>query len=145
MLLPDRPGHWTYTGNLATSNKDVVRFLCGDVDDGDPQVSDEEIAFALTDEGNVYAAAAVICEHLSARWAREASRSINAGAGLSTSINLSERSKAYAQKAKDLRVRASTSAGMVYAGGISQSDKEANQDDTNLVPPAFFKGMFDNP
>lgn len=140
----DRPGHWTYTGNPSSSNKDAVRFLCGDVDDGDMQVSDEEITFAVADEGNVYAAAAVICEHLSARWAREASRSINAGAGLSTSINLSERSKAYAQKAKDLRVRASTSAGMVYAGGISQSDKEANQDDTNLVPPAFFRGMFDN-
>jgi len=141
----DRPGHWTYTGDPTASSKDAVRVLCGDIDDTDPQVTDEEIAFWLAEEGNSYSAAAAVCEHLAARWAREASRSISVGGGTSTSINLSDRARAYETKAAKLRLRAATSAGMVYAGGISIADKEDNEANTDRVQPSFRHGMFDNP
>lgn len=141
----DRPGTWTYTGNPADSSKDRVRWLCGDTLDSDPQVSDEEIAAAVADEANVYDAAALVCDHLSARFAREAQRSLSAGGGLNTSVSLSERSKAYAARAKVLRDKGATYAVGVHAGGISRSAVEANESDTDLVQPGFYVGMFEDP
>lgn len=140
----DRPGTWTYTGNPASSTKDRVRWLCGDVMPDDPQVSDEEIVASVTDEGDALNAAATVCEHLAARFAREAQRSVSAGGGLNTSVSLSERSRAYATRAKSLRERAAVSSAGVYAGGISVSDKDANASDTDLVQPAFTPDRFEN-
>lgn len=39
---------WTYSGNPASSARDEVRYLIGDTNKDDQQVSDEEIAWALT-------------------------------------------------------------------------------------------------
>lgn len=143
----DRAGTWSYTGNPADSQKDRVRFLCGDIDDTDAQVSDEEIAAALAYEGSALGAAASVCEHLASRYAREAQKSIGAGGGLNTSVSLSERSRAYAARAKDLRQHQEARAivGMAYAGGISRADKDAVASNTDRVPPEFFVGMMEHP
>lgn len=137
-------GEWTYTGNPADSDKDMVRFLSGDVHDDAPQVSNEEIAAMLTLEGNATAAAAAICEHLASTYAREAQQSVSSGGGLNTSVSLSEKSRAYAIRAKDLRARATARGAMVYAGGITVASVDANNADTDLIQPELQRDTFTN-
>mgnify|MGYP001612199843 CR=1 FL=1 len=140
-------GHALYSGNPAVANRHRVRFRIGDTDSADYLVSDEEIDAMLTDEGSVLNAAAACAEHLAAYFSREVDSS-------STEANLSwsnsQKAEAYRQLAKDLRARATRSGlggsdGGVYAGGISKDDKEANRDDTDIVQPAFFRGMMEQP
>lgn len=67
---------WTYDAtNLDTSTAsgrlNVVRFLTGDTEATKPQVQDEEINFALSEESNdVYAAGAYIAKTLAAKYSR---------------------------------------------------------------------------
>lgn len=141
-----RPGHWTYLGDPAANTRDQVRFLCGDNDAEDKLVSDEEIAHAYTEEGTYQGAAALVCEHLAARFAREASKSVAAGGGMSTAISLDQRSKAFATQAKSLRGRAAVGGSVLpYCGGITISDKATRAADTNRVMPGVRVGQFDNP
>lgn len=143
MATWDGPGHWTYTGNPADSTADRVRWLCGDVFEDDPLVNDESIAAAISVEGDAINAAASVCEHLSARFAREATKSVSAGGGLNTSVTYDQRSKAFAARAELLRERAAISSTMVYAGGLRRSDKVAAASDTDLLQPYFHRELFD--
>lgn len=135
---------WSYNPTLlATSALFRVRFLCGDTDTTDQQVQDEEVTFALSKEQNVEdLAAALICEHLATRFSRDASKTIG-----SLSVTASERAKAYAERAADLRAGAQSGAGVstVFCGGLSISGKQTLDDDADAVQPNFAVGMDDNP
>jgi predicted membrane-bound mannosyltransferase len=142
-------GHWSYTGNPATSDRDAVRFLVGDTDDRDQLVADEEIAWALTDQTAVRAAAAVVCETIAARFAREADTTINTPNGLAQTQAYSQRSRAYRTMASDLRAQLASGATaddvLPYCGGISSSTKETYVEDSDRVPPSFWRHQHDNP
>lgn len=59
----------TYEPNpAAATDRDRVRFLIGDTDTSDAQIEDEEIEWLLTEEENVYLAAARALSGLHARW-----------------------------------------------------------------------------
>lgn len=132
---------WSYSASdLATSAKDQVRLLIGDTYTGDQQMQDEEIAFYLTQRSSAYGAAAECCRTLQARF----SRSVDISAG-DTKTMYSQMAKAYGIKAAEFEAKAaSTGAGIPYAGGISVTDKLAQQSDGDRVPPQFNIGMEDN-
>lgn len=133
---------WTYTAaTLATSNKDQVRFLIGDVDSTAPLVQDEEITFALTQENNNYGAAARCCESIANNFLRKADVRIGRGG---TTLTYSVAAKQYADMAAAFRKRAN---GMnaPWAGGRSADDKLTLARDSSLVQPIFSKEMFDDP
>ncbi len=117
---------WNYTGNPSSSDTDAVRFLVGDVDEATPLVQDEEIAWALSSEPNVYRAAATICDTISARYAKAVSRTVG---GLS--LDESGKYRQYAELAKTLRVQARQ---RVLAAPL------LTQEDSGVY---FFKGMHD--
>lgn len=129
---------WTYLPTLLT-DKDRVRFLVGDTDTTDQLVQDEEINATLTTYGVLQLAAAVICEHLSALYARQVDKRIG-----SLSVSASQRAKAFATRAAELRVELTTLA-EAFVGGLSISDKVTMADDTDAVQPAFRVGQDDNP
>jgi len=55
------------------------------------------------------------------------------------------RDQNYRDLAGSMRKQALRSGGItIYAGGISVSDKEANEDNDDMVTPAFTRGMFDD-
>jgi len=113
----------------------------GDTDTTDQLVTDEEIAWALDENSNVYFAAAIIAESISAKFARHADKDIG-----DLAIKYSQRSTAYAAIAARLRIRAAaTGISAVYAGGISVNDKATNEDDTDRVKPTFRRGIHDQP
>ena len=137
-------GTWIYSGDPATSNKDWVRWKVGDTNSTDQLVSDEEIGAAVTAEGHKALAAAVICEHLAARYSREADQTINDGSGSSRTRSLSQRAGAFMKLATSLRTQSSVTIGVSpFLGGSSVVDKAAREDDTDRVAPAFTTGMSD--
>ena len=142
-----RPGTWIYTGDPSSASKDWVRWRVGDVFADDQLVSDEEITAALSDAGsNKDLAGAMICERIAADFAREVDNTVNDGTGNSRTRALSQRMNHYLALARTLRESAAGSNILFvapYAGGISISDKDATEDDTDRTEPAFTVGMQD--
>ncbi len=124
---------WTYNETLP-ANLDKVRLLIGDTDADDQQLQDEAIAFHLTEEGSVYAAAAACARSLMAHYARRVTFS---SAGLS--LAASERVRHYTTLALTLERRASSAAGnslgAAVVGGVSEAELTTAREDTDAVQP----------
>lgn len=132
---------WSYNTNLLNTNpKDAVRLLIGDTQDCDKQMQDEEINYIYGIRGSLYGTAADCCRALAARF----SRFVDQQAGTSK-LFYSQMAKAYSTKAIEFDTKAAVfGSAMPYAGGISLSDKQRQDMDTDRVKPAFTKGMTDD-
>lgn len=133
---------WSYSGDPSYSTQDKVRFLIGDTDESDQQVSDEEIAAILVDFPNPYNAAVQIVRSLVAKYSRRVEKSKSIG---DLSISYSSAADGYRDLLKSLLTQAALHGGLCepYAGGISISDKENQESDSDRVVPAFRIGMHD--
>lgn len=135
---------WSYSGDPSTTPMDCVRFLTGDTLRNDQQRQNEEIDWTLTETGdNVYLAGALVCDSLASQYARDSDKSSD-----DLREQLSQRSRAYAARAAELRERAAAGTSGIalavpHAGGISQARIDAAADDTDYPAPAFRPGMFD--
>lgn len=134
---------WTYTSDPSNVERDAVRFLVGDTDSDDPLISDEEIAFFLSEfPQSAYHAAAEVADSIAAKFAREVSHS---GDGLSYSAEQLQSN--YADLAARLRRQAARrfrGAGP-YVGGISRRERELADADTDKIPSSFRSEMHDYP
>lgn len=129
-----------YGGDPANDSSDAVRFHAGDTNTSEQLLADGEVTFLLSDNGdNILLAAAAACDAIAAKFSRQA----DAQAG-DVSRKVSQRAQAYSARAVELRQRAMTSSGSVYAGGISDSDKETVRADTDRVRPAFHRDLHVN-
>lgn len=133
---------WSYSvTDLASSQKDQVRLLIADTDTTAQLLQDEEIVYNLSQENNVWGAAARSCEQIGRNFLRKADVRIGRGG---TTLTYSVAAKQYADMAKDLRARA-IAMNVPWSGGRSISDKENLAADPSLVQPLFTKGMGANP
>ncbi len=130
---------WSYTDPSA-SDKDAVRYLVGDTDTTDQQTTDEEIAWVLTEEANVYLAGARVARSVSAKYARKADKSVG-----DLRISYKSTEEHYRSLAADLAARGAVRAATPYAGGISEDDKLTDEENEDRVHPAFEIGMHDQP
>lgn len=97
---------WSYSGNPAASAKDKVRFLCGDTDTTNQQITDEEIAFLLTEwNSDAYMAAAFACEAIAGKYQSKADMSKSVG-DLSISTQYAGTARGFMERAAGLRVSA---------------------------------------
>lgn len=129
---------WTYTGDPNSSTKDAVRFLVGDTATADQQSTDEEIAFALSENGdNVYLAGVLVAEAIAALYARR----VDVSVGRSRTA-CAQRQVHYQTIADRLHVQA-VSGMTVTFGGVSVAVKDALDGDASAVQPSFRKGMTD--
>ena len=133
---------WTYDETaLGTSPKDEIRLLIGDTNPNEPLISDEAIAFLLTQEPGPYYAAAAACETIAGNYAREISRTIGP-----LNLNLASRQTQFEQLAERLRTRAPHRTGVApIFFGDSYSDKQAAAQDPDLIGTAAKVGGMDNP
>lgn len=138
---------WTYSGDPRSSALDQVRFYIGDTDPNDKQLGDEEILFLISERDSIYAAASIACLGLVARYAREVTRTVG-----DLSVQASERQKHYQELHEHFASQVGESGGMTpyvnaapYVGGISDSDRRAQEADTDRVDPAFEQGKMDFP
>ena len=97
---------WSYSGNPSNSANDKVRFLCGDTDTNNQQVSNEEIAFLLTEwNSNAYLSAAFACDAISGKYSAKADLSRSVG-DLSISSQYGAQARTFMERAASLRALA---------------------------------------
>lgn len=132
---------WTFnSSSVGSSGLATVRFYTGDTSSGTQLMTDEVINAVLTNIATDYTHAAIYClESLAAQYSFQAD---TRNEGLD--IMGSQRAKAYAQRAADLRRRVGLGAEL-FVGGRSQDTKDDYADDSDLVQPAFEREMDDFP
>lgn len=132
---------WTYDPTqLATKPLYAVRWLIGDTLAKDPQLQDEELAWALTQRTNIYGAAADACNAIAARLSREADTTQGPAHTL-----YSSRARSYRAQAGTFEVKAmARSAGLPYGGQMSVADYEAMASDPDRIGGVFKIGMDDD-
>jgi hypothetical protein len=124
----------TFTNKPATSNRDLVRIL---INDTTGRLSDEFIDYTLTSEASVWYAAAMCAEAIGGQYSQSGDMTVG-------DLTLRRTVNEYRNMAKQFRVRGSRSA-VPFAGGITQSVKDTELDDSDRVVPAFSIGMHDDP
>lgn len=139
---------WTYGGDPSANARDAIRFLIGDTDTNDQLLSDEEIAWVNTEASgsatattDLYDAAYRCCLTVAAKLARQADKQIG-----DLSVKLSQRAAAYRTQADSLKQLSMRSSGVPvpYAGGITISDKQIDEDNTDINRQWFATGQFTN-
>lgn len=132
---------WTYDPKqLSTSQMQQIRLLISDTDSSDMMLQDEEINYALTQRPTTLGAAADCCRTLAAKFSRQVDSSIG-----DLRASFSQKYDHFMGLSYQLDARATESgAGVPYAGGISEADKEQQQEDSDRVPPQYTLGMTDN-
>lgn len=135
----------TYLSTATPSGRlNVVRLLVGDTDTSDQQVQNEEITFALSENGNnVYFSAAWVARTISNKYARQ----VNIDLDGQLSADYSDLSSQYSKLADQLEYQGKKSGavlGMV-AGGLSKAQMEAVRSNTDRFDPSFRRDQFDNP
>lgn len=139
---------WTYSGDPDANDRDAVRFLVGDTVEASAIFQDEEIDWLLTQNSNVYFAAALGADAAASQFSSNAKAGVKTKTvgALSISYSNTERAEEYRTMAASLRRRAAVHSVLIpYAGGTSKSDKELNEQDTDWNQPNFKIGQFDNP
>jgi hypothetical protein len=134
---------WSYDGNPGDNPKDEVRFLLGDTDSADQLLSDEEIYYLLTYWPNPIASAAMGAERLATQFARDASTK----AVGDLKITLTEKGRSFSAQASRLWILSRQYRGrpQCYAGGISKADRQNQLNNSDRVPPDFYRHMNDLP
>lgn len=140
---------WSYDPtNLDTTTAsgrlNTVRLLSGDTDTLDQQVQNEEIMFALSENGDkVYYAASWVCRTIASQYARRVTTQLDGA----LSANYSDLIKNYSQLADSLEYQGKTAGAAVgiLAGGITKSGVEAVRANTNRIEGSFRRDQFKNP
>ena len=105
-ILADTAAEWSYTGDPSARVIDEVRFLSGDTDSANPQATDSEILYLLTEwNDDPYIAAAAVCESAASRASAKADQSKSVG-DLSISTQYGDQASAFSTRARSLREQA---------------------------------------
>jgi len=140
---------WSYeeydlNNTTASGRLNTVRLLVGDTDSLDQQVQNEEVLFALSENGNnVYYAGAWVARAISAKYSRKVTTQLSGA----LSADYSDLAKQYIVLADNLEYQGKTSGAAVgvLAGGISKSTVEAVRTNTNRIEGSFRRDRFKNP
>ena len=127
---------WTYSGDPSSDDRDAVRFLIQDTDTNRQLATNEEIDWLLTQEVNVYTAAAAALQSVVNRQAGIGSKKVG---DLSITFDFAAAEK----RISDLRLRGRSSYEIPSAGGISVAEKDTNEADTDIPKPFFKRKQFD--
>lgn len=138
---------WTYDlTNLNTTSAggrlNAVRLLVGDTDESEQLVQDEEIQLALSQAGdNIYYTASWICRVLAAKFARMVDTQLDGA----LEQKYSDRIKHYtllSSQMSELGKKTSGKSLGVSAGGISKTQMDLANADTDRVGPKFSMDQF---
>jgi hypothetical protein len=139
---------WSYSGDPDSSALDAVRFLVGDTDTNDQLLANEEISWVnaqVSGSGTSTDALYTVAHRCMITIASKFSRLADQAVG-DMRVDMSQKAENARKQAKELKVMAQSEGGAPtpYAGGITITDKEIDQDNTNLVRPSFRQGQFAN-
>ncbi len=137
---------WTYSGDPATNARDSIRFLTGDTDTNDQLVNDEEIAWVnnqVTGSDTAITALYEVSYRVMLAIASKFSRLADQSVG-ELSVSMSQKAEAAREQAAELKALAlrEGSVPVPYLGGMSISDKDIDDQDSDMVRPSFRRGQF---
>ncbi len=128
---------FTYSNDPANTPRDAVRLLIGDTDDADPLLSDDEVAFYLSEaNSNTYRAASEACKGIAAKLSRRPDHAVGR-----VIVSYQQRAADFLKLAEVLRQKFLQSTVAPYAGGISIATKDAQEADSDRVPPFFTRTL----
>ena len=136
--------NWSYIGSPYTGLQ-KVRAMIGDTNPDDQIIADHEINAVLDVYTNEVKAAAYICRNLSAQFAVEGD--VTVGKYKFENLKKAE----YFKKLSESFFKESTGSATPFLvagpsfGGISKSNKEANDANTDNVDPKFYRNQFADP
>jgi hypothetical protein len=137
---------WSYSGDPSSSAMNSIRFLIGDTDTTDQLLSNEEILWVNTEASGtstgvnaLYDAAYRCCLTIASKLARLADKQIG-----DLNVKFSQKAQGYLTQAAYFNSLAVSQnfTPIPYAGGISISDKEIDQDNSDLFRSWFASGQF---
>lgn len=131
---------WTFDPEVISTNRTKLRLEIGDTDENDPQFSDEILDYYLSIESTVLKAAIRAVEHLIAKYSRQVDRRIG-----DLALASSQRIKSYRDLLASIKRRSALDAATVFAGGITISNKQSYEDNTDLVNPRFSRELHQHP
>ena len=138
----------TYSGDPATNARDAIRFLTGDTDTNDQLINDEEIAWTNnqvtgsdTATTALYEVSYRVMVAIASKFSRLADQSVG-----DLKVDMYQKATNAREQAKLLYAQASREGNTPtpYAGGISVSDKEIDEANSDIVQPYFSRGQFTN-
>lgn len=129
---------FTWDATSIATDTAKIRHLTGDIESADPYLTDEQIAFELTETANIYLAAANCCDRICAKVARRIDRS-----GTGFSGTRSQLFQHYKDLAEKLREKANLDA-RPYWTELSEDAVDTIEDDTDFVQPSFKVDGFGN-
>lgn len=140
---------WSYDPSAldistAAGRLNVVRFLVGDTDTSDQQVDNDEITFALSENGDdVYSAGAYIAKNIAAKYARQVDLELDG----QLSASYGDLAKQYKTLSSELASEASVKRGKLgfAAGGLTKTDIDSARNNDERVKPTFRRDQFWNP
>lgn len=140
---------WTYSNSpgtdTAAGRRDAVRALVGDTDTNDQQITDEVIAFFLSQSSDdVYSAAALSARSIAGLYARQVDADFEG-----VSSKYSQLRDNYYELATRLDRQAkkygAVGLGVPVAGGISISEIDSVEENDDRPDPFFRRRQFRNP
>lgn len=136
---------FTYSGDPASSDRDLVRFLIGDVTSTSALYQDAEIDAIIATAASPHWAAVSLVDTAIARFAYKADRSID---GLSVRYSSVVSSLKTLREALVRQAETATSGGRpgaaIYIGGLSEAERDTDELNTALSQPAFRRNQFSN-
>ena len=139
---------WTYGGDPSASALAAIRFLTGDTDTNDQLVSDEEIAWTNnqvtgsdTATTALYEVSYRVMVAIASKFSRLADQSVG-----DLKVDMFQKATNAREQAALLKQQALREGNTPtpYAGGISVSDKEIDEDNSDIVQPYFSRGQWTN-
>lgn len=132
---------WSYNlEDLATSEKDQVRFEIQDTDPANQMLQDEEITHAIAVEATYWGAAARCSEVIARNFLRKADVRL----GRAMQLTYTKMAQQYLEMAVMLRQKA-LGCNVPWVGGMSVSDKAIYLQNQDIVAAIFTKTMQENP
>jgi len=128
---------WT-SDTSDTSDFQLVRNAIGDINERDQLMTDEQIDFALVNEGNVVNASIACCRWIIALLARDVNRS---GAGINASVE--SKSRNYRDLLDDLMGQ-QDSLMIPSAGGLTIGDMDSVYNDNSFPQLPFTRDRWRN-
>jgi len=124
----------TYSGNPSASDRDMLRFRIGDTDTSSALLQDAEYDAMIAAESSLNRRLASCLEAIGRKLLRQPNFALD-----KWREDRHEVAKSFLAEAKDLRKRSAAQG--VFAGDISKTTKDAQEEDTDRVAPFAHMGM----
>lgn len=131
----------SYSPDDLSSSRNQVRLLIQDTSSTGALFSDTEVDFFVDNTPDVRSAARMAASSLKARYSSQVSKTVG-----KLRIQLSDKAKFYGELADEFKDLAKSGGSLqVFSGGISVSDKNTQDADTDRTDYDFKRGQFDLP